>query len=78
MVQTTLVAAAAAIPLQSTSTRPPTMRKLIAAVLILLIIIKFIMPIDYEKNESVDTNSTTYSLTGPNFSLSLTVDSRRN
>ena len=53
------------------------MRKLIAAALILLIIIKFIMPIDYEKNESVDTNSTTYSLTGPNFSLSLTVDSRR-
>lgn len=70
-----------AIPLQSTSTRPPsslTMRKLIAAVLILLIIIKFIMPIDYEKNESVDTTSTTYSFTGPNFSLSLTVDSRRN
>ena len=53
------------------------MRKLIAAVLILLII-KFIMPIDYEKNESVDANSTTYSLTGPSFSLSLTVDSRRN
>ena len=53
------------------------MRKLIAAVLILLLI-KFIVSIDYEKNESVDTNSTTYSLTGPNFSLSLTVDSRRN
>ena len=73
-----MVAAAAAITLQSTSTRPRPMRKLIAAVLILLIIIKFIMPIDYEKNESVDTNSTTYSLAGPNFSLSLTVDSRRN
>lgn len=49
------------------------MRKLISAVLILLIY-SFITSIDFEKIESVD--STTYNLTGPNFSLSLTVDNK--
>lgn len=47
------------------------MRKLISAVLILLII-SFIKSFDFEKVESVD--NTVYNLTGPNFSLSLTVD----
>ena len=49
------------------------MRKLISTVLILLII-SFIKSFDFEKIESVD--NTVYNLTGPNFSLSLTVDNK--